>query len=98
MVFTMDTELPTIPAIPRGCQSLTWLRVIREIRGLTQDDLAAAAQISKISISRLETGHRAPRWSTARKLAQALNVAPEQLFPDEGSPTVSDVLSQHLKL
>lgn len=65
---------------------------------MTQSDLAAASGLSKIAISRLENGHRQPRWSTARSLAQALGVDPGQLFPDEGEPTPADVLADYLKL
>jgi transcriptional regulator with XRE-family HTH domain len=90
----------TPPAIhgPASAQSLTWLRVARELRGMTQDDLADASGVSKVAISRLENAHRHPRWETARALGSALDVEPHRLFPDEGKPSPADVLAEYLGL
>lgn len=50
------------------------VRLVREARGLTQEDLARASGVSQNSISRIETGERKPRKSTLAKLAKALEV------------------------
>ena len=50
------------------------VRWVRESRGATQEDLAAAAEVSQNSISRIETGKRKPHKGTLKKLAAALGV------------------------
>jgi transcriptional regulator with XRE-family HTH domain len=55
------------------------LKKLRERRFLTQADLAARSGVAEVTINRLEQGHRAARFSTIRKLAEALEVAPEEL-------------------
>lgn len=81
-----------------SAQSLTWLRVVRELRGMTQTDLAEASGVSKVALSKLENGHRQPQWGTVRRLAKALDVEPDQLFPDDDEPTPADVLADYLRL
>lgn len=57
------------------------VRLIREARGVTQEDLANKSGVSQNSISRIETGERKPRKSTLAKLAKALEVEdPEVLI------------------
>jgi transcriptional regulator with XRE-family HTH domain len=50
------------------------LRHLRRLRGLTQEELAAAAGVSAETISFLERGAREPRPHTMRRIAQALGV------------------------
>ena len=51
------------------------LREARRRKVWRQEDLAAAAGVAVVTISRLESGHgEAPRQSTVRKLADALDV------------------------
>jgi DNA-binding XRE family transcriptional regulator len=50
------------------------LRALREGRGLTQDQLAAAAGLHRFTIAKIEQGHREPNWPTVLKLAAALDV------------------------
>ena len=56
------------------------LRVWREYRGLTQQQLAAKAGISKPYLSQLETGKRNGTTEVLKKLAQALEVDLEDLI------------------
>jgi transcriptional regulator with XRE-family HTH domain len=59
-------------------QQLTGLR---EAQGLTQEDLAEKAGVSRPQISRLENDEvEAPRKSTLEKIAKALEVDPKALF------------------
>lgn len=54
------------------------LRTIRERHALSQDELAQRAGVVQHTISRIENG-QAAQHATARKLAAALDVTPEQL-------------------
>jgi len=59
----------------------------REGRGLTQEQLAAAAGLTFSTISRLERGLVVPTLSTINKLAQALDGDVEELLTTEnGAP------------
>ena len=55
------------------------LREVRERLFVTQADLAQRTGIAEATISRIENGAQRPRISTVRKIAEALNVAPEDL-------------------
>jgi transcriptional regulator with XRE-family HTH domain len=50
------------------------LRVLRERRELTQEQLAARAGISRGYLARLETARHDPTLTTLEKLAKALKV------------------------
>src|SRR5947207_13836866 len=50
------------------------LKELREGAGLTQQDLAEKAGLSKDGVSHLEQGRRKPAWETAIALASALGV------------------------
>ena len=56
------------------------IRVYREHRGLTQDQLASTVGISKPYLSQLENGVRTPSVDTARALADALRVDIDDLL------------------
>jgi transcriptional regulator with XRE-family HTH domain len=56
------------------------LKEHRERALLTQAELAAKSGVSEVTINRIENGRHDPRFSTVRKLAQALNVAPPELM------------------
>jgi transcriptional regulator with XRE-family HTH domain len=50
------------------------LKALREARGLTQEELAKKAGISRGYLARLETGRHDPHLSRLRKLAKILKV------------------------
>lgn len=54
------------------------LRTLREERGLTQYKLAQKAGLTPSAISRLEAGSRSPSRKTLVRLAQALELGPEE--------------------
>ena len=56
------------------------LRTIRRDRGLSLKRLAEAAEVSKLTVIRIETGRTSPRRETLEKLAQALSVHLEDLL------------------
>lgn len=65
------------------------VRRLRNKRNWTQDDLADAASVGRITVSRLEIGAaQSPRGKTMEKLAKALDVEPADLLkraPDDSS-------------
>jgi transcriptional regulator with XRE-family HTH domain len=59
------------------------LKAVRERKALTQRELADAAGVSRPTVVRIEAGMDA-NPPTARKLAQALNVEPQELMEFTG--------------
>lgn len=58
------------------------LRTARKIARLTQAQLAACAGVKQETISQLENGRiKQVSYETVAKLARALNVTVEELFP-----------------
>lgn len=55
------------------------IRVYRDYRGLTQEQLAGKAGITKPYLSQLETGARRPSIGAAKALAEALAVDVDDL-------------------
>lgn len=55
------------------------LRRFREAAGISQEDLAFAAEIHRTQVSFIEGGHRMPRLDTLMKVAAALAVTPNDL-------------------
>ena len=55
------------------------LREAREQALLTQEELGARANVQPMTISRIETDKVEPRFSTIRKLAEALDIDPREL-------------------
>ncbi|MDP9383598.1 MAG: helix-turn-helix domain-containing protein [Chloroflexota bacterium] len=63
------------------------LREWRERRLLTQRELADKVGMSTGQINRIENGIHQPRFSTIRKLAQVLDITPDELVVwDQGEP------------
>jgi transcriptional regulator with XRE-family HTH domain len=77
---SMATNVP--PDI--GHQLGAAARRLRDVRGLTLNDVAATAGISAGTLSRLETGHVTPSLETLVALASALGVRPGSLVADVG--------------
>jgi transcriptional regulator with XRE-family HTH domain len=67
--------MPTIEAVKIGGN----LRRLREDRLLTQAELAERAGIALSSLVRIENDQVDPRFTSIRKLAQALEVHPREL-------------------
>jgi transcriptional regulator with XRE-family HTH domain len=57
----------------------TRLKQLREEAVLTVHELSEASGVSDDTISKIENGQRVARPSTLRKLAQVLNVSPQEL-------------------
>jgi transcriptional regulator with XRE-family HTH domain len=56
------------------------LRELRKERGISQEELAERASISRTYLARLETARQDPTLSTLEKLAKALKVPVERLL------------------
>jgi transcriptional regulator with XRE-family HTH domain len=50
------------------------IRQLRDARGLTQRELADAADVNVTAISHIERGRTNPAWGTVRRIAGALDV------------------------
>ena len=80
---------PTVEAIAAlGRQTVgERVRRFRESAGLTQDALARAADIGRVTLVRLENGGQSPRFKTLKAVADALGVdAPDLLVEPEFRP------------
>ena len=80
---------PTIEAIAAlGRQTIgERVRRYRESAGLTQEGLARAADIGRVTLVRLEKGEQSPRFKTLNAVADALGMeAPDLLVEPEFLP------------
>ena len=75
---------PTVEAMAmRGRQTLGQrIRRHRESAGMTQESLARAADVGRVTLVRLEKGERSPRYRTLDALAGALGVRVSELLVD----------------
>lgn len=72
--------------VPTKGEPVPHLRKWRRARLLTQQELAQKSGIARTTIARVELGAPA-QFSTIRRLAQALEVAPQELL---GAPNTKD--------
>ena len=56
------------------------IKDVRKARGLTQEELATASGVSRVSIARYETGVCAPSTASAIKIAAALDCTLDELL------------------
>ena len=50
------------------------IRQLRDARGLTQKELADAADVNATAISHIERGRTNPAWGTVKRIAAALDL------------------------
>jgi transcriptional regulator with XRE-family HTH domain len=60
------------------------LKELRNLRALSQQELAEAAGIGRATLSRIERGETGAHGRTLRRLAEALGVGVEELVKTEG--------------
>ena len=79
-----ESYRPTVEAIAmRGRRTLgKRIRQIRESAGLTQQGLASAADIGRVTLVRIENGEQTPRYTTLSVIAQALETSVPELLLD----------------
>lgn len=73
----------------------TNLRSLRKRRGMSQEMLAEQLGLSSHSISNLERGVHAPRFTTLEKLANILDVSAEEFFRQPLMRRRRDIPSKH---
>jgi transcriptional regulator with XRE-family HTH domain len=56
------------------------IQKLRELKGISQQDLAAKCNFEKSNLSRLEAGRVNPTLSTLEKVANALDITLVELF------------------
>ena len=73
---------PAVEAIAmRGRQTLgERVRQSRQSAGLTQEELARAANIGRVTLIRLERGEQSPRFKTLNAIASALGIRARDLL------------------
>jgi ribosome-binding protein aMBF1 (putative translation factor) len=72
-----DSEIPTAKKARQVRLSLAAnVRLLRQERGYSQEELAAACEMSRSVIARIERGQHEPRVSTLLVLSAALGVDP----------------------
>lgn len=90
MVIGSDIQTAYEPATTVS----TPLRVYRVASGLTQAQLAKRAACSRITIGALERRENVPQLETARRLAAALDVEIEVIFPDDERRPAQDAVRE----
>jgi len=73
-IIMNNLTMATIKSIGRK------IAMLRAEQGMSQEDLAGAAEINRGYVSRIENGHVAFSVAVLLKIAEALNVKPEKLF------------------
>ena len=58
------------------------IRQLRERAGVTQNDLAKAGELGRVTLARIERGVQSPRYDTLRSIARGLGCAVEDLLVD----------------
>lgn len=66
------------------------LRAARELRGLSQSDLAQRAGLLQSAVSHYETGSRRPSFTNLRRIAEAMEVTTDYLVGRTKAPGVAD--------
>jgi len=61
------------------------VRSFREMRGMTQEQLALAAEMKRSYVSDLERGTRNPSVQALGRLAEALDIEPYVLLQEHGA-------------
>lgn len=56
------------------------IQELRELKGMTQQELAAKCNFEKSNMSRLESGRVNPTLSTLEKIVKALDISLAELF------------------
>lgn len=69
------------------------LRVLRRLRGITQEELAARVGTDATYLSQVENGHRGLRWHTVMRFLRALDADLHQLADAMAEANGSDTES-----
>lgn len=69
-----------------------FLKEWRELRGLTQEQLAGRLGTTDVTVSRWETGRAKLNTDVMAAIAEALAITPGDLFRDPGRPSADELL------
>jgi transcriptional regulator with XRE-family HTH domain len=72
------------------------LRIARELRKLSQAELAVKADLQPSAVSHFESGRRSPSFQNLKGLADALQVTTDYLIGRADQPNVSHAVAQKL--
>src|SRR5712692_5134768 len=72
------------------------LRIARELRNLSQSELAEKAELHTSAISHFETGRRAPSFQNLKALSDALDVTTDYLIGRTNDLNLSDAAALKL--
>jgi transcriptional regulator with XRE-family HTH domain len=72
------------------------LRAARELRKMSQSDLAEEADLQPSAISHFETGRRSPSFANLKALSDALNVTTDYLIGRSDTMNMSAAMSLKL--
>jgi transcriptional regulator with XRE-family HTH domain len=72
------------------------LRSARDLRKMSQSDLAKKAQLQPSAVSHFETGRRAPSFDNLKALSEALQVTTDYLLGRADEPGVTGVVADKL--
>ena len=64
----------------KGVNKITGLVQARQAQGMTQEQLAKASGVHRVTIARIETGEVSPKAETLKRLADALGVLVDDLM------------------
>ena len=68
----------------KGVETISKLAQARRKRGLSQDRLAELSGVSRVTISRIESGKESPRVQTVYRLARVLKVRVTDILEKAG--------------
>ncbi len=77
------------PSTKHGEKFAEQLRTARELRKMSQDEVARKAGLQASAVSHFETGTRKPSFDNLRRLADALEVTTDYLFGRVDDPAAS---------
>lgn len=64
----------------KGVNKIERLAEMRQKKGMTQEQLAAATGVHRVTIARIETGEASPKAETLKRIADALGVPMDALM------------------
>ena len=73
------------------------IKAAREKAGMTQEDLAAALEMSPTHISVIERGVKSPKLETLVNIANALNVSSDMLLQDVVNHAADGIASEKMR-
>lgn len=77
---TGEEELIPAASVERILDGENPVRVFRDLRGLTQKDLAEASGVNRVYIAEIETGKKRGSANALKALAEALRVSVDDLI------------------